>query len=576
MTFAEGRERLQAAMEGRLTVVPPPLRMRDAAALEREVGGFVIGPPGQEPRGIEVIEDRGPPGPPPDDLAARRGKMSRRAKDRLIGEALAHMNAGKFDQAAVVYQKILALDPDDIRVRLKLGDLYAKQGKNKEATDFYLAVAEAYAGQGFYLKSVAVYKTLLRLDPRLIEVNLRLAELYRSLGLLSDAMLQYELVAEAYAKENRVRERLAALRQIVELDPENVTNRLKLAEQYATQGLNADALEEFQRAADFLRAKGNQPENLALVLERIWSFEPANPTVAQELARLYLEKGDTDQALEKLQAAFKINPSDETTLILLLRTFRVRKHFAEAIGIIQELLMNHDRPGGHRLHPLMEIAVRYSFHDLNPSDEKNTDRLLECLRLTRGHYEEYLASLSEVGYTKPQAERNARLLSETNTYLRYGLDEKARERITRRAFLIEPQPLPSGFGPPPVNAQIVHEMLIEAESLLVRGLEHRRAILVLIRDALTTGADPVRVFTLAHRCYELDREDPEISILLAQCNESVGDREKALAIYRKLVAVLGKADPRHLLNYVLGRIAALEARAGTKPGDRDDDPHDPA
>ena len=70
---------------------------------------------------------------------------------------------------------------------LKLGDLYTRQGATADASATYQQVAEQYAEQGFFLKAVAVYKTILSIDPTTIDAHLRLAELYVQLGLTPDA-----------------------------------------------------------------------------------------------------------------------------------------------------------------------------------------------------------------------------------------------------------------------------------------------------------------------------------------------------------------------------------------------------
>src|SRR5262245_66563119 len=93
---------------------------------------------------------------------------------------------GQTDKAIKEYLKVVQEDPKDVRVWLKVGDLYAKKGSKQEATETYLKVASFYSEQGFYLKAVAVYKQILKLEPRLVEGNIRLAEVYRQLGSLSD------------------------------------------------------------------------------------------------------------------------------------------------------------------------------------------------------------------------------------------------------------------------------------------------------------------------------------------------------------------------------------------------------
>ena len=142
---------------------------------------------------------------------------------------------GQYDKAIKEYLKIVKEDPKDVRVWLKIGDLYAKKNAKGEATETYMKVAKFYSEQGFYLKAVAVYKQILKVDPRLVEVNLKLAELYRQLGLLSDAMQHFEMVAAFFHREGKTKEALATIRQLVDLDPENVATRIKLAELYSKE-----------------------------------------------------------------------------------------------------------------------------------------------------------------------------------------------------------------------------------------------------------------------------------------------------------------------------------------------------
>jgi protein involved in temperature-dependent protein secretion len=49
-------------------------------------------------------------------------------------------------------------DPTDARLRLKLGDVYARAGDLPSALEQYEWVAKYYARLGFALKAVAVYK----------------------------------------------------------------------------------------------------------------------------------------------------------------------------------------------------------------------------------------------------------------------------------------------------------------------------------------------------------------------------------------------------------------------------------
>src|SRR5438876_6879869 len=137
-------------------------------------------------------------------------------KNKVMEAAQKLVEKGQTDKAIKEYLKVVQEDPKDVRVWLKIGDLYAKKGAKSEATETYMKVAQFYSEQGFYLKAVAVYKQILKIDGRLIDVNLKLADVYRQLGLLSDAMQQYELVAAFYHREGKTKEALKTIKDLVE------------------------------------------------------------------------------------------------------------------------------------------------------------------------------------------------------------------------------------------------------------------------------------------------------------------------------------------------------------------------
>jgi len=169
-------------------------------------------------------------------------------KTKIFEAAGKFASKGQLDKAAKEYQRVLEEDPKDVRALQKLSEIYQKNGKNKEAADLMLRVAEGYGEQGFFLKAVAVYKQVLKLGPERIDVNLKLAALYQQLGLVGDATQQYQLVANHYDKSGNVKESLAALRKMVDLDPDNVASRVKLGELYAREQMNAEAVTELKRA----------------------------------------------------------------------------------------------------------------------------------------------------------------------------------------------------------------------------------------------------------------------------------------------------------------------------------------
>src|SRR5262249_34358268 len=151
-------------------------------------------------------------------------------RNKVLARATKYMQQGKLQKAVDEYQLLIQDDPSDVRTILKVGDLYAKMGNIDGAVDTYKQVAEHYAKDGFFLKAVAVYKQLLKLDPTIVTVYVRLAELYNQLGLNNEAMRQYQIVAKHYETKGMKKEALETFKKMAELDPDNIASRVKLAE----------------------------------------------------------------------------------------------------------------------------------------------------------------------------------------------------------------------------------------------------------------------------------------------------------------------------------------------------------
>ncbi len=257
-------------------------------------------------------------------------------KEKVMDAARKFVDKGQIDKAVKEYLRIVREDPKDVRVWLKIGDLYAKKGSKQEASETYLKVARFYQEQGFYLKAVAVYKQILKLDPRLVEVNLKLAELYRQLGLLSDAMQHFELVAAHFHRDGKTKEALATVRQLVDLDPENVATRIKLAELYSKEAMTVEAVTEFTSVCETLR-KQNRQDDFIKVAERLLWHKPENRELNRELASLYLRRNDPRRALQKLQICFKADPRDVETLGLLAQAFQALDQKSKTVSVLKEL-----------------------------------------------------------------------------------------------------------------------------------------------------------------------------------------------------------------------------------------------
>ena len=264
-------------------------------------------------------------------------------KEKALAAAQKFLERGQPDRALAEFARVVQDEPGDTRTWLKMAEIYARRGQHAQARDIYLRTGELYVEQGALQKAVTVYKNALKLAPGLAQGHLRLGALLEELGQTAEALQQFGLAAAAFQRAGRPAEALPALRQIVALAPDRVVARIQLAESASQAGETKEAIREFKRAADFLKAQGRGDEYVR-VAERLIFHEPHDFPVARELAALYIARKNPRLALAKLQAPVKAAPRDPQNIQLVALALE-QLDPPKALSIWKELAQIHDGAG---------------------------------------------------------------------------------------------------------------------------------------------------------------------------------------------------------------------------------------
>ncbi|MFQ6043387.1 MAG: tetratricopeptide repeat protein [Candidatus Poribacteria bacterium] len=207
------------------------------------------------------------------------------------------------------------LAPNNARYRLKLANLYAKQGKLKALKEYEEAIAlapnsaEAYAGRAAFMLNyrfgaqkallyspediLADLKKAIQLDPNLADAHYSLGVIYDRMGYVKKAMSEFETT--------------------VKLDETNYKAHLYLAEKYAN---------------------GNEPMKAIDAFAKAIKYDRNNVEALKDFAFLTLkyneEKGWRD-ARNALKRALEINADDPEALMNYGYTLYLDRDFAGAI-----------------------------------------------------------------------------------------------------------------------------------------------------------------------------------------------------------------------------------------------------
>jgi tetratricopeptide (TPR) repeat protein len=264
-------------------------------------------------------------------------------KQKVLSAAEKFVQQGKLQNAIAEYDKVLKHDARDLTVNNTIGDLYSRLGDRAKAIECFKMVGDAYAAQGFTVKGIAMYKKITKLQPSL-DASLKLAELYTQQGLFNDARAQYLQVAEDFMKNGDLDQAVRLFQKVLEMDPENVPMRIKLAEVYVKLGKKKEAWEIFSAAAESLRARGSAAASED-VLKRMLTLDPSSSYVLLLRGKAALEGDDPKSAVSYLEKASDID-SHPDGLRDLLKAYLQIGPLTKAVPIAEKLLTVHNDPEG--------------------------------------------------------------------------------------------------------------------------------------------------------------------------------------------------------------------------------------
>jgi len=245
------------------------------------------------------------------ELYIRQGETLQ-AIDYFERLAQLFVSDGFLTKAIAVYKRIAKLAPEEIRPLEKLADLYVQQGVMSEARPLFLQLAELHLKNNRQPEAIALLKKLLQAEPDNLRIQIRLADLYQAMGQSGEALETYISAAQrALARGDQAEcEKLAD--KALQLSPKQLDALVVKARSFMTQGHITQAAEILERVPDL--EKGGEPAELLMDLYlkndkwdeatglalRIFSTDEKNFSATQKVTEALLESGQGERAMSVL------------------------------------------------------------------------------------------------------------------------------------------------------------------------------------------------------------------------------------------------------------------------------------
>src|SRR5437667_807502 len=189
--------------------------------------------------------------------------------------------------------------------------------------------------------------------------------------------------------------------KILEMDPENVNMRVRLAEVYIRLGKKNEAWQIFSAAAEAMRSKGSL-SGAEEVLQRMLTLDPGNTYALLMQGKNLIESGDAEAAIGSLQKIGDLD-SNPDGLRDLLKAYLQIGRLSDAGAVASKLLTIHNDLGAIAsfADALMqagqyENALQVYGQHADRLLAENSGKVLENLHTVIGHVRDNPASLEKL------------------------------------------------------------------------------------------------------------------------------------------------------------------------------------
>jgi diguanylate cyclase (GGDEF)-like protein len=316
-----------------------------------------------------------------------------------LDRAKRFLEKNRVEDAIEAYLAVLNESPQHQEATQALGDLYSRMDQADRAAVYYGLLFDLLVDPKDETKALAIYNRFLRAGrgQQPPERIARYAFLQQKQNHPDEAIEQYTKAAELFAAANRDEDALFCWERLTQLDPENLSRQLRLAEGAERISKNALAARAFLRAGQLASASGASADALQ-ILGRAYKLAPQERSVALLYAQANMQTGNAVRAAALLEP-FAVSESDAAFLVTYSDALMRSGSLERARGLLERLLREKNEGATH----MFELAERYAAAG---QDQKATEILLLLKRrmFADKKQNEFVALMDGVGAKYPHSQ----------------------------------------------------------------------------------------------------------------------------------------------------------------------------
>ena len=173
---------------------------------------------------------------------------------------------------------------------------------------------QKYIEHGLLTPATEECLRVIDMAPQYLDVHQVLCEIYVRQGKVEQAITKYAILIDTYIVNGRIDDAIATYRRILQLDPNNLTYRMRLINLLSSQGNKEDLLHERTLAAESYLRLGYM-DRAVTELEQALQESPTSVPTRLNYALALQKLGRTHQAVAEYQRVLQVDPRNITALV---------------------------------------------------------------------------------------------------------------------------------------------------------------------------------------------------------------------------------------------------------------------
>jgi len=173
---------------------------------------------------------------------------------------------------------------------------------------------QRYINHGLLTPATEECLHVIDIAPQYLDVHQILCEIYVRQGKVEQAITKYAILVDTYIVNGRADDAITTYRRILQLEPNNLTYRMRLIQLLSTHGNKEDLLRERTLAAESYLRLGYM-DRAQTELEQALQESPTSVPTRLNYALALQKLGRTQQAVAEYQRVLQVDPRNITALI---------------------------------------------------------------------------------------------------------------------------------------------------------------------------------------------------------------------------------------------------------------------